>query len=231
MNWNLREAARALDMTEREVLRLVREGTFPAYRINDQYLFNPVELQVWGVERNRRMAPDVIPPNGEPPHMLSLSKAIERGGIHYDIAGSTRTEVLDALAHLPGVPAHVDRELLAAVLRSREALVSTGIGGGIAIPHPRDPVVLDVDSPIILLCFLARDVDLKASAGEPVWALFTLLSPTVPLHLRLLSRLAHALHDDVLCQMLAERSGRDAVLTRIRELEISMSDPRPTDRP
>jgi len=231
MNWNLREAARALDMTEREILRLVREGTLPACRVDDQYLFNPVELQVWGAERNRRMAPDVIPPNGEPPQMLSLASAIERGGIHYEIAGATRTEVLDAVAQLPGVPAHVDRGLVAEVLRSREALASTGIGGGVAIPHPRDPVVLQVDSPIVLLCFLAQDVDFKAIDGQPVRVLFTLLSPTVPLHLRLLSRLAHALHDDVLSQLLAERAARDTILARIRELEIGMNGSKPEGRP
>jgi PTS system nitrogen regulatory IIA component len=223
MKWNLREAARALDMTEREVLRFVREGTLPASRIDDRYSFNPVEVQEWGAARNRKMAPDVIPPNGEPPQMLSLASAIARGGIHYDIAASTKNEVLDAVARLPGVPAHLDRALLAEVLRTREGLASTGIGGGIAIPHPRDPVVLHVETPIVLLCLLARGVDFEAIDGQPVRVLFTLLSPTIPLHLRVLSRLAHALHDDVLCQLLAKRSAPEAILARIRQLEIHMN--------
>jgi PTS system nitrogen regulatory IIA component len=231
MNWDLREAARALAMTEREVLRLVRGGILPACRINDQYLFNPVELLVWGAEHNRKMAPDVLPPSGEPPQMLSLAGAIERGGVHYDIAGSTRDEVLDAVAHLPGVPAHVDRGLLAAVLRSREGLASTGIGGGIAIPHPRDPLVLHLETPIVLLCFLARAVDFEAIDQRPVRVLFTLLSPTISLHLRLLSRLAHALHDDVLLQLLAGTAARDAILTRIRALETRMNGSAPEGGP
>ncbi len=230
MNWTLREAAHALDMTERDILRLVRDGSLPGCRINDEYLFNPVELQVWGTEHNRKLAPDVLPPNGEPAQMLSLAGAIERGGVHYDIVGSTRNEVLDAVAHLPGVPTHIDRSLLANVLRSREGLASTGIGGGIAIPHPRDPVVLHVDSPIILLCFLARGVDFKAIDGQPVRVLFTLLSPTISLHLRLLSRLAHALHDHVLCEILEERSNSDAVLSCIRRIESRISGSALEDR-
>ena len=231
MNCNLREAACALAMTEHEVLWLVREGSLPACRINDQYLFNQVELQVWGAERNRKMAPDVLPPNAEPPQMLSLAGAIERGGVHYDIAGSTRNEVLDAVAHLRGIPAHVDRELLAAVLRSREGLASTGIGGSIAIPHPLDPLVLHVETPIVLLCLLAQDVEFKAIDQRPVRVLFTLLSPTISLHLRLLSRLTHTLHDDVLCQLLAESAAHDAILTRIRALEIRMNGSAPVRRP
>jgi PTS system nitrogen regulatory IIA component len=223
MKWNLREAARALDMSEREVLRLARAGDLPALHINDQYLFNPADLQEWGTQRHRKMTPDVMPPNGTLPQRLSLADAIERGGVYEDVAGSNSNEVLDAVAHLPGVPTHIDRGLLAAVLRSREGLVSTGIGGGIAVPHPRDPLVVHVDAPIVLLCFLARGVDFKAIDGQPVRVLFTLLSPTIPLHLRLLSRLAHALHDDVLCRLLAETTAHDAIVPRIRELELRMN--------
>ena len=197
MNCNLREAACALAMTEHEVLWLVREGSLPACRINDQYLFNQVELQVWGAERNRKMAPDVLPPNAEPPQMLSLAGAIERGGVHYDIAGSTR----NAVAHLRGIPAHVDREFL------------------------------HVETPIVLLCLLAQDVEFKAIDQRPVRVLFTLLSPTISLHLRLLSRLTHTLHDDVLCQLLAESAAHDAILTRIRALEIRMNGSAPVRRP
>ena len=36
-----------------------------------------------------------------------------------------------------------DRELLLDVLLAREAMGSTGVGDGIAIPHVRNPVVLD----------------------------------------------------------------------------------------
>jgi PTS system nitrogen regulatory IIA component len=168
------------------------------------------------------LTPDVLPLNGEA-QRLSLVDALERGGIHRDVAGSTRNEVLEAVAHLPGVPAHVDRGLLAAVLCSREGLASTGIGGGIAVPHPRDPLILHVEAPIVMLCFLARGVDFKAVDRRPVRVLFTLLSPTIPLHLRLLARLAHALHDDALCRRLFEHSGSGAILTRIRELESGMN--------
>jgi PTS system nitrogen regulatory IIA component len=223
MNWNLREAARALNIPEREVLRLVREGALPACRVNDQYLFNAVELQEWATQRNRKMAVDVIPPNAEPPHMLSLAGAIERGGVHYNLSGTSRNDVLEAVAQLPGIPSHVDRALLGQVLRTREGLASTGIGGGIAIPHPRDPVVLQLDSPIILLCFLAQGVDFKAIDGRPVRVLFTLLSPTIPLHLHMLSRLAYVLHDDLLNQRLGERASQDAILARVQELETRMN--------
>lgn len=219
MKWTVRDAARALVMAENEILRLARDGAIPACHVNDQYLFNPVELQEWATEHHRKMAPETIPPSSEPHELLSLANAIGLGGVHYHVSGQNRNEVLEAVAQLSGIPAHVDRTLLAQVLCTREGLASTGIGGGIAIPHARDPLVLEVDSPVILLCFLANAVDFKAVDGQPVRILFVLLSPTIPMHLRMLSRLAYALHDDLLNQLLAERVAEDTILARIRELE------------
>jgi excisionase family DNA binding protein len=46
MHWNLREAADALHMAERELLRLAREGGLPAARVGDRYLFNPWSCRI-----------------------------------------------------------------------------------------------------------------------------------------------------------------------------------------
>src|SRR5438034_985186 len=61
----------------------------------------------------------------------------------------------------------------------REALQSTGVGDGIAIPHVRNPIVLHVSRPMITLCFLERPIDFGALDGKPVHVLFSLISPTV----------------------------------------------------
>ena len=78
-----------------------------------------------------------------------------------------------------------------AAILAREALGSTGIGDGIAIPRVRNPIVLHLSRPIVTLCFLERPVDFGALDGQPVTTLFTLISPTVRAHLHLLSRLSY----------------------------------------
>lgn len=57
------------------------------------------------------------------------------------------------------LPEAVDREQLLQVLLAREALASTAIGDGVAIPHVRNPIVLHVARPAITLCLLERPVD------------------------------------------------------------------------
>jgi PTS system nitrogen regulatory IIA component len=145
--------------------------------------------------------------------------AISRGGVYSRIAGATRNEVLRSVAHLPGIPDEVDRGLLHHLLLTREALRSTGIGDGIAIPHPRSPLVLHLTEPIIFLCFLEHEVDFGALDGQPVRALFTLLSPSIQTHLALLAKLAHFLHDEPLRRLLRAPASREEILERVRTLE------------
>lgn len=222
MNLNLREAARALELTEGDVIRLVREGSLPACHVDDTYLFNPVELQEWAEQHHHKLGLGLVRTGPGPRETLRLADAVERGGIHYDLEGTNRSDILDEVARLPTIPPHVDRALLAEVLRNREGLASTGIGKGIAIPHPRDPLILHVERPIILLCLLRQSVDFGAIDGVAVNVVFTLLSPTTTLHLKVLSRLAYALHDEPIIELLRQRATSELILQRLRELDAAI---------
>jgi PTS system nitrogen regulatory IIA component len=140
------------------------------------------------------------------------------------VGGSGRDEVLAAVARLPGVPAAVDVALLEQLLVSRERMASTGIGEGIAIPHTRDPLIVHIDEPILMLCFLASPVDFHAIDGKPVNVLFTLLSPAVQTHLHALSRLAFMLHDAELRELLRITAPALAILERVKSLESGGAD-------
>src|SRR5207247_6599604 len=115
---------------------------------------------------------------------------LEAGGIHHDVPGREPSEALRAVVDRLPLPPHVEREFLATALAAREAMGSTGIGHGIAIPHVRNPILLQVQQPLVSLCLLARPVDFDAIDGEPVHVLFTVISPTVSVHLRMLAELS-----------------------------------------
>lgn len=214
-----REVARLLNVSENTVYRWIREGTLPAHRVHDHYRFNRVELQEWAASHRHRVSPELFAPNGSTSELPSLHASLARGGIYHGVPGQSRERVLEAVSQLPGIPRGVDRSMLYQLLVCREALASTGIGAGIALPHPRDPVVVAADEPVVLLCFLAEPVDFEALDGEPVRVLFTLLSPTVHCHLQMLSRLSFALHDQVLRELLAAQAPEAAILDQLSVLE------------
>jgi PTS system nitrogen regulatory IIA component len=219
MDIKLLDAARILNVDADEIVRWIRERGFPAHRVQDQFRINSVELQEWALAQGLKVPPDLLAINRNRPGAADLASALERGGMHVDVPGSSIDEVLAAIVQLPGIPGGIDRELLRELLIAREALSSTGVGNGIAVPHPRSPIALDVAlPPTLLACFLKSPVDFNAIDGKPVWLVFLLLSPTIQEHLRLLSQLSYALHDAPIRSMLSQRAPLALVLARIGEL-------------
>jgi len=227
MDLSVREVAHLLGVTEKTVHRWLRERAIPAHRLHDQPRFNRVEIQEWAAAQGLRLRPEMLAPAGPSHHPQSLRGAIERGGIHFNVPGENPTEVLEAVTRLPGIPDGVDRSLLRQLLVGREALTSTGIGGGVAIPHPRDPLVMRVQEPVVLACFLEHPVDFRSIDGAPVHVLFTILSPSVRVHLELLSRLSYALHDRALLKLLTKPASPEALLDRLEAIESQERTPQP----
>ncbi len=223
MDLRARDVAKLLNVSEATVYRWVQEQGLPAHRIGEQYRFNRVELQEWAVTHGRSLPPELFTPRAA--ESSSLAAALGRGGIHREVAGVTRDEVLTAVARLPGIPPGVDRGMLARLLIGREALASTAVGDGIAMPHARDPLVVRVVEPHVVLCLLSRPVDFCAIDGRPVRILFALLSPSVRQHLQTLAKLAFVLHDAELRKLLGRAATDTAILDRVRAIEAAAAAP------
>jgi len=131
------------------------------------------------------------------------------------------------------LPESVDREFVYQALLARERLQSTGLGGGVAVPHVRNPLVLDVETPGVTLCFLDKPVDFAALDGQPVQVLFTLVSPSVRAHLYLLSRLSFCLQDPKFKAALQRQAIREDIMDEIVRIETSFpgADPSQASRP
>ncbi len=140
---------------------------------------------------------------------------MQAGGIVYRLGGTDKESALRAVVEPMRLPDEVDREQFLRVLLAREALASTAIGDGIAIPHVRNPIVLHVPRSMITLCFLEKPIDFGALDGQPVHCLFTMVSPTVRAHLHLLSRLAFALRDPGFQEAIRRQGLRDEILTEL----------------
>jgi PTS system nitrogen regulatory IIA component len=148
-----------------------------------------------------------------------LAELIERGGVRCGVPGNSPEEVLSALiGSLKNPPSISSEELLRACLE-REALVSTGIGGGIALPHPRNPMAADKDSQFVALGFPEHPVDWNAPDGKPVDTLFFIVSASPKLHLHTLSQVNYFCQDDGFLTLLKNRSSQEAIIRYIKETE------------
>jgi PTS system nitrogen regulatory IIA component len=225
MELNVREAARALGVPEKKIYRWIDENEIPFYMISGQPRFSRAALLEWATSRTMPVSVDVFHGEGENGPGPGLVEALRAGGVHADVPGTDRESVLLAVVGLLRLPPAVDREFLFQVLLAREAMGSTGIGDGIAIPHVRNPVVLHGAPASITLCYLANPIPFDAIDGQPVHTIFTMISPTIKGHLQLLARLSWALHDPQFKALVARRATADEIVKEAGRIEASFPVP------
>jgi len=226
MQLTVRDVARLLQVSEKTIYRWIEGGSLPAYRISGQYRFHRAELLEWATAHKINVSPEIFRESESQAMALpSLAEALQAGGIHYRLGGADKESVLRCLVEVLRLPEEVDREFLLQVLLAREALESTAIGDGIAIPHVRNPIVLHVSKPMITLGFLEKPVDFRALDGQPVYALFSIISPTVRAHLHLLSHLAFMLRSEEVKKVLKRQGNRESILEVIRSAEAKIKRP------
>lgn len=147
-----------------------------------------------------------------------LEAALEVGGQVARISASTPTEALAQLVEAAPLPDGVDRNQLLERLLEREELSSTGIGDGIALPHPHASD-WHLAQPLIVLGMLDREIDWSAFDAKPVDTIFLLLASSDKEHLELLGGLARAIADPGLRELLRHKASIGGILKRIAEIE------------
>lgn len=221
MRISVKEASALLNTTEEQVSDWIEAGELPAYKINDQFRINRSELLEWATTRNLAVVPELFHENADEDHIPSVSSCIERGRVFHGIGGETREEALQHVVEVLPLEDDMEREMLLQLLLARESQGTTTIGGGIAIPHVRNPIVLTTDEPMISVCYLDHPVDFKAIDNAPVFALFVLICPTIRLHLEMLAKLAFLLRKPEFRELVRRRASEAEILQSARQIEES----------
>ncbi len=104
------------------------------------------------------------------------------------------------------------------VLLKRESAQSTGIGGGVAIPHAVCP---DLASTLIGLALSRQGIDFMSLDEKPVHTFFLLLSPPAhsSTHIKLLARIARLMRQPDVLQQLLQAASAEEVVERIRRFD------------
>lgn len=216
---SVKDVCRLLNAPERTIFRWIKAGSLPATKVGDDWRINRVELMEWATRERISISPEIFQADDPDDARLSVAAALREGGVHTGIGGADKEAAIRSVVDRLRLPPAVDRALLVSVLVARESLGSTGIGNGIAIPHARNPLVLEITRPQIALCHLDRPVDFGALDGRPVTVIFAMLCPTVRVHLRLLSRLAFVLKDAEFRAALEARPPLEQILPMVERLE------------
>lgn len=216
----MKDLMELLDVERDELERLIRERELPAYLVDGDYRFNRSELKSWLLEHNIKVTKKILEIDAGDVD-ISLTTLISRGGVFPNVAGDTAFDVIkNAVAYIP-LPFEISRDQLIFTLLQREEMMPTAIGKGIALPHPRDPLVTDPANQSVSICYLQHPIDFKALDAEPVHTLFVILSSNPHTHLDILSRISYLCHEDEFIGLLQKKSPEKEIFDHIiiREME------------
>jgi len=227
MHLDVRDAAQYLGVDENTVHRWIRRGELRARQVLEQLRIDRVDLLEFASNRGIAVPPEMLTTDSEPADaMPRLADAVRAGGVHHEVGGADKASVLRSVVERLPLPPGIDRGFLHQMLLAREQLGSTGLGNGIALPHPRNPIVLRVAQPAVAICYLAAPVEFDALDGKPVHTLFTVVSPSVRVHLHMLAAIAAALHDPRAIAALERREAAAELLPELERVEETLAERR-----
>lgn len=136
--------------------------------------------------------------------------------INVELKANDKKGILDELVAPVAQLTGASHEDLVKVLMERERLGSTGIGGGIGIPHGK---YKDLESLVLGFGFSRKGVDFESLDGRPTHIFFLLLTPenSAGIHLKLLARISKLLRDDDIKTRLMQAENAEDVLAVIAE--------------
>jgi PTS system nitrogen regulatory IIA component len=149
----------------------------------------------------------------------SLIDLVKRGGVFRDIEGADPREVITNLIGVIRLPAAVNRDRLLEAVLEREALMPTAAGHGIALPHPRNPLISGASEQLVSVAFLRQPVDWFALDGEPVHTALFILSASAKLHLHTLSRINFFCQQENFRKLLLNRASGEEIVRVIGDAE------------
>jgi len=160
----IEEVAKYLKVSERTVYDWAQRGMIPAGKLGTSWRFKRSEVERWVDERLSGGGARSEPRPFSLAHLLKPERVMV-----LDVA--TKVDALNAMIdNLAEAPQVKDRGELAEAVYRREALMSTGIGMGVAVPHVRLASVSD------LVMTAALDLqpieDYESLDGLPVRLLF-----------------------------------------------------------
>ena len=147
---------------------------------------------------------------------MKICDILKKETILADLKAQNKKGILEELVAPVTEIAKVNQEALVKVLMERERLGSTGIGGGIGIPHGK---MKDIDSLVLGFGLSRKGVDFESLDGQPTHIFFLLITPenSTGLHLKLLARISRILKDDPFKTRLLNATSGDEIFAIINE--------------
>jgi nitrogen PTS system EIIA component len=220
----IKEVAAYLKLAGRTILKMANENVIPSVKIANQWRFMKSMIDDWLISQMQ-----VIPRNdiaqilSGPGELIPFHKLIAEKYIIMDLQPGSKEEILIELMKPLIQEGHIDDEIsYLKKLLSREEMVSTGIGMGIAIPHIRNPREYVIKRPAIVIGMCRKGTDFKAIDGDKTYVFFLICTDSETLHVQILAKLNRLFLHGKNIKEIMDADSPESVMKTILSLEKTL---------
>ncbi len=215
------ELAEYMKLNEKTILKMAQKGELPGVKIGSQWRFNLEAI-------DRYLQKDImkVPENeiygalNTADYQIPLSRLMSISMIELDLQAKDKEGVLDEIVDIAFTAGIIDNaERLLEELKLREEMLSTAVGNGIAIPHPRQPDLTLFKKPNILMARAGKGVEYSSPDKKKVHLIFMPCAPNMMIHLRLMAKISKLLHVEGVIDKFMNMSSGDEVIQLLLEME------------
>lgn len=156
--------------------------------------------------------------------MAEIYQLLTPDTIRVGLPGRTKEEVIDHLIDLlQGSPGVRDLETVRKAVFEREAIMSTGVGKGLGLPHAK---TVAVDDTVAAFAVTEQPIEFGSIDSKPVRLLFLLVGSeqAKSQHIKLLSRVSRLMNRDSFREQLLQAANGDDVLAAFSDGESQLME-------
>lgn len=217
----LAETAAYLKLSEKTLLKMAAGGEIPCAKVANQWRFVKTVLDDWLFSQMK-----VIPQNDmsrliEAEYdIVPINRLIDESLVLTDLKPAPKREILKALVERARTQGLIeDGENLLEKLIEREALVSTAVGNGVALPHLRKPSNKYIHGPKIIIGMCREGLDFDSLDGKKTHLVFLILTDSETVHLRVMARITGILRDRTVLDALLKAETAEQIIRVFAEYQ------------
>ena len=121
---------------------------------------------------------------------IDIVRLINQGGVYSDVEGDDLESVYKNAIDQMNLPEYLDKEEVLSGLISRENMLSTAVGGGVAIPHSSNNLIKNVGEQLVAVVYLKQPLQVQTPDLKPVTTLFIILTMNSYYHMKVIDTLS-----------------------------------------